>query len=1195
MTIAAARSFTEEQRAAIEARGGSVIVSANAGSGKTSVLVERFVRAVLDEGTAVGAILAITFSVKAADQLRQRIRARFLELGAEGPARAVVDANVSTIHGFCASVLRAHALRAGLDPGFAILDDVRAQRLAGEACDGAFDDALAAQGEAALDVMAAYEAPALRRLLGDLHGRLRSRGDAAPELPDPPPRRDLVPLRAELIDAARAAAASLGAARMDLKQVREALAALERCGALLEGDEELSLEGLASVALGNGATAELQGEECARYRQAHEAYRQACVDRRAEPVYTVVDTLLRAFTARYAQAKRAAGWVDFDDLELGVAELLRSRASVAESYARRFDLVMVDEFQDVNARQLAIVDAIARDNLFLVGDEFQSIYGFRHAELDLFRARRAELRRLGAARSLQTSFRAHAQVLDALNAAMRPRLGPDFMALRAGRALEADGEPPFVEVLVTEQRAWGDPPAQDAPAPDLGGLVAGTTRWRLAEARLLAQHARRLVDSTRYGYRDLVVLLRATGDMAVFERALEDQGIPTYLVGGRGYWRHPQVRDLVAWLSVLANPEDTLALYEVLASPLVGCSTDAMVLLAATAERLGQSPWGTLRGAVTQSGEGAEGLLERLEGNDREALTGFARRVMSERCTEVQGAIDEVIERAVVETGYDLRVLAMPGGQRRMANVRKLMRLAREHEAQEGRDLRGFLGLIDALAEDRWGSPAEGEAPVQSESDGPVDAAALDAVRIMTIHRAKGLEFPVVYVADLGRAPPSGADVVVVSDDGRVGVRLRTAEGDPAADAFDYRALVDERRSRDFEEEQRLFYVAMTRAEERLVLSGAIRRLDQWPEAKPGCSPLSWIGPAVVPGIAERLSAESPVLVDHDRLSWEDRPAPVRCLLNVPETIGTVLAPGSLAPVPAAASEVGAAALPPAPEPVPAPPRAAAVQRLSYSAFEDYARCGYRFYLERVAGLPPRELSAGARDGALGAPALLRGTVVHELLEHLDFTAPSPPSREQVRALAALHGGALDDESAGEVVALVERFAVSALRARLAAAGEVRREAPFAFPLAVDGLQSLLVTGVVDVMTTHGPDALVVDYKSDRVAADRSLDDVVERAYAAQRLIYALAALRAGAQHVEVIHCFLERPDELVVAQFAGADALRLETELRDLASGLLEERFEVSPRPNRELCSGCPGRGTLCSWELQATLASPPAALRGP
>lgn len=1187
MIVTGARpGFTEDQRAAIDAGVGSLIVTANAGSGKTSILVERFVQAVVRDGIEVDAILAITFTEKAAGHLRERIRARFIELGEVRRAQEVADAHISTIHGFCAAALRAQALSAGIDPSFAILDDVRSQRLTGEAFDAALERVLAIQGDAALDVLADYQVPAMRRAIDDLHARLRSRGHAAPELPPAPAVEDVEGLRSELAAAGRAAAAKLGKGRLELKSVGDALAALERCHDLLAraDPEDPLLAGLDSVVLANGGVPELEDEECAGYRRALKAYRQALVNRRAGPVYGVVAALLCAFTDRYAELKRTRGWLDFDDLELCFGELLRSRPGVADRYARRFALVMVDEFQDVNAQQLAIVDAIARDNLFLVGDELQSIYAFRHADVQLFRTRRAELRRVGAARSLQTNFRSHEQILDALNAGIGKRLGPDFLPLLAGRAVDPDGAAPLVEVLVTEQRAWED---RGPDAPDLGEAPPGARRWRLAEARLLAQHVHELVQGTRYCYRDVVVLLRATGDMGVFERALEDQGVPTYLVGGRGYWRHPQVRDLVAWLAVLANPQDTLALYGVLASPLVGCSSDGLVVLAAAAERMGATAWSTLREAVAPGS--SDGLLDRLDGSDRAALTTFVRRAVHERSHMAQLPIDELIERAVTETGYDLAVLAMPGGQRRMANVRKLMRLAREHEPEEGRDLRAFLSLVDQLADDWWGAPSEGEAPVQSESEGPVEASALDAVRIMTIHRSKGLEFPVVYVADLGRAPPSVGDVIALGEDGRVGVRLRTAEGG-GDDAFDYRDLVDERKQRDFDEEQRLFYVAMTRAQERLVLSGSIRRMDKWPELKPGCPPLSWIAPALVPEIAERLSAESPVLLDECRLEYRGRAVAVGCRLNIPATIGAVLAERSLAPLPTPEVEQPAENLPPAPAAPPPAPPTALVGRLSYSALAEYARCGYRFYLQRALGLPTREPSGGPGHD-VAAPALLRGTVVHELLERLDLATPATPSLAEVRALAASHGGGLDDETASEVIALVEAFARSALRARLAAAAEVRREAAFAFSLPAGEAQPLLITGVVDAMTTTGADALVVDYKSDRLSGQAPAE-IVARAYGTQRLVYALAALRAGAEHVEVVHCFLERPDEPVVAQFSRGDAPALETALAALAAGVVDECFEVSGRPNRELCTGCPGRGTLCSWPLEATLADPPGEL---
>jgi ATP-dependent exoDNAse (exonuclease V) beta subunit len=306
-----------------------------------------------------------------------------------------------------------------------------------------------------------------------------------------------------------------------------------------------------------------------------------------------------------------------------------------------------------------------------------------------------------------------------------------------------------------------------------------------------------------------------------------------------------------------------------------------------------------------------------------------------------------------------------------------------------------------------------------------------------------------------------------------------------------------------------------------------------------------------------------------------------------------VLACGSPAPVPTAPAQAGVEA-PPAPEPPPAPRTAALVDHVSYSALEDYRRCGYRFYLQRALRLPARELPGAAppRAGAAGEgpPALLRGTVVHELLERLDFAAPAAIAPAEVQALATAHGGALTGADAEEIVALVQRFAASALCARLAAAGDPRREAPFAFPLEIPAAEPPLVTGVVDAMARTGDLALIIDYKSDRVG-DVALEPLVERAYGTQRLIYALAALRAGAAAVEVVHCFLERPGEPITARFERSQTPALEHELAALVRGIRDERFEVSAAPNRELCVGCPGRGTLCTWDVEATLRDPAAA----
>jgi len=253
---------------------------------------------------------------------------------------------------------------------------------------------------------------------------------------------------------------------------------------------------------------------------------------------------------------------------------------------------------------------------------------------------------------------------------------------------------------------------------------------------------------------------------------------------------------------------------------------------------------------------------------------------------------------------------------------------------------------------------------------------------------------------------------------------------------------------------------------------------------------------------------------------------------------------------------------------------------LSYSALAAYARCGYRYYLERELGLPERP--AGDAPGRRsGLDARARGVLVHELLEGLDFASPRAPDVAAVHVAAEGRGIAISASEAGGIAGLVSGFQSSELYRRLAAAQDVQREREFTFALA----DNVLVTGVIDVLAWEDDGrALVVDYKSDAVG-DADLEAVVADLYETQRRLYALAALRAGAASVEVTYSFLERPETPVVAAFAAGDARALEATLHGVAAGLLKGEFPVTSSPHRDLCLTCPGRRALCSWPEEMTL----------
>jgi ATP-dependent helicase/nuclease subunit A len=1195
--------FTAEQREAIERRDGPLFLQAGAGSGKTRVLAERFVRAVCDDGVAVDAILAITFTEKAAAELKERIRRRFVELGEREHAREAEAAWISTIHGFCSRVLRTHALAAGLDPEYRVLDEVEAERIAVDAFDRALQDFLGRDAPDRVDLAAAYGADRLARMVRTVHARLRSRGERRPRLPEiepPVPRGE----RERLAAAVRAAARELGGADATRKAIADALRQLERCGNALEdlpegepGDPARFEE----LAVRRGNTAALRTPAFEELAEAEKGWVIACKAQREYLDYTLLRELLELYDARHEELKEAASALDFEDLELRARDLLRESEPLREHYLERFAHVMVDEYQDTNELQNSLLELVSRDNLFTVGDELQSIYLFRNADVNVFRGRRDKAAERGAVRRLTGNFRSRRELLDVLNPAFASVWGQGFQPLRAQEPERAPRLSPSVDLLVVDDKRgrWDELAESRGEGDELFGFtMRRTTPWRVAEARLLAKRVDELTRGGPFEPGDVAVLLRAATDMAVYERALAERGLPTYAVGGRGYWGQQQTADLRAYLAVLANPHDELALYNLLATPLVGASLDAVVLVGLCARRLKRDPWWALEQAFLEGGDGSDGLADALPAIDRERLAAFVHRLVAERAVAGRLSLETLIDRAVTGSGYDRAVLAMPSGARRMANVRKLMRLAREYEARSGRDLRGFIDLLDQqdLMQAR-----EGEAPLEVEG--------MEAVRIMTIHAAKGLEFPVVCVADLGRHARGDDLGLQVTTDGRVGLRLASLTG--AAGNSKALERIREEQEREHEaEERRILYVAMTRAQEHLVVSGATD-LEKWPEAKPLDAPMTWVWRALASGLPDAAAGGPEALIAHRH---EGRSAEVRCLVCSPATLDALLGPDDRKPSPDRARPAEELAVEPPPlaplETRPALP----VSRLSYSALESYGRCGYRFYLERVlqlrdwsvpelpataapvaeeaaedGGEGPAEagIAAGAEPPPAALPLLLRGSVVHQLLEGMDLSRGEVPGDDEIAARIEQAGAAPTEADVADVRSLLTGFAGSELRRRLGAARRLRRELPFAFTLDVDG-RELLVTGVLDVHAAEERGMLVVDYKSDHLA-ERTPDQVVEEDYATQRVVYALAALRAGAERAEVAYCFLERPDEPAVAVFAPDDAPALERRLLELAAGVLEARFEPSDRPHRGLCQFCPGQPALCSWEPERTFAELP------
>ncbi|MGI8631728.1 MAG: UvrD-helicase domain-containing protein, partial [Solirubrobacterales bacterium] len=867
-------SPTPEQRAAVETRDRHVLLEAGAGTGKTSALVDRFCASVLDDEVPVGRICAFTFTDRAAGEMRDRIRIRLRSLANEAQAsedheraaelrthvRAMEGAWISSIHGFCRRLLSSHPVAAGLDPRFRVLDPSEADRLAARAFEQALQDAVDTHGDDAVQLAAAFRVEGLQAMVRSAYSELRSRGERHPRLPEPS-ASDPGPCLANLASSAREALAEITELSNTAAEgwrgcIRRSIAIAERA----DGPEGLEMAELDGCVVTSKAKT-FQGMAAQGWKDALDATIRCVAEATHEGRYRALQALVAAYSERYEEAKGRRGALDFEDLQLDAVGLLRTVPSVATRWQERFDHLLVDEFQDTNELQLSLIEQLAgpATRRFVVGDEFQSIYGFRNADIEVFRSqrRRAEAAEDWTKLALRGNFRSHPDILAVVNALGTASLD-GFAPLTAGRepTEPAPGPTgPRVEMLVTDLAGWRDEDVRDAAGSDLDAPAT-----RIAEARALAERLRELHDEG-VPRQDMVVLLRAfAGSVDAYEDALERYGLDPYVVGGRGYWSHQQVTDTLNLLGVVANPLDDKALAGTLASPAVSVTPDTLWLLRRAA---GSAPlWEMIDRWVAPDADGesaapvaAEALApgdgsapqlsldlpaaggdgpgidadadrrreqQRWTGEildaDRERLVTFAARLRDLRARAATLSLERLVDETVSAFDYDLALLSKAAGARRMANVRKLGRLAREYEEHEGHDLRGFL---DEAAE-RTERDVEGEAATQAENH--------DGVRILTVHAAKGLEFAVVAVAELGRGLLSGGSPPALrfgtpaagSSAPRVGVKMARLGRDGIA-LYDFEPLSDEAKEMESAEERRLAYVAATRAEQRLLLSGTAK------------------------------------------------------------------------------------------------------------------------------------------------------------------------------------------------------------------------------------------------------------------------------------------------------------------------------------------------------------------------------------
>lgn len=1200
-------AWTNEQQAAIDSRGQTLLLSAAAGSGKTAVLVERIIRRLLDKEYPIDIteLLVVTFTKAAAAEMRDRIGTALMKALSETKDPRVErqlallpSAQISTLHAFCQHVIRKYFYTIDLDPAFSIAGEEELNLLRRQVLEDVFlsyyeddekasilypladmfgsdrgDDVLmdtvsrmytyarslawpehwlkeAAQAydvapDAVIDdmVWAGPIKDAVRRILeedarlydGVLY-HLRQREAFAPACDT------FVAEQAALRQAAQARSwndLSRFVRAIDfprLKSLRKLSdddkAVWERCKKVRDDVKKDVIKTLQSVYFSATPEEWLDGM------------------RAMKPVMDGLVTLTLDFAKAYGAAKKEKGWIDFSDLEHFCLQILLAPdaspehpmpSAAAEELRSQYEEVFIDEYQDTNGVQELITRLVSgEDNRFMVGDIKQSIYRFRLADPTLFLEKYQSFSRdekaVQRCIDLGRNFRSVPVVLDAVNTVFSRAMTAEAAGMDYG-----EREKLYAGRQAPDDERWiGGPVEVDiVPTPSDEEDDDGSTAFE-KECRFIAARIGELLASGRMAarkdgtleplsYRHIVVLLRSmAGKADVLIQALQEGGIPAYAEQSGGYFAAVEVQVMLALLRCIDNPEQDLAMAAVLRSPLVGLDETALAGVRLASDG---TLWQNLPAFVASLPDGVD---------EKEDLQQFMDAFDSWRTYSRRHGVAELLQRLYDDTAYVDFVGAMPGGDVRQANLKALYDRARQYEEAGFRGLFRYLQLMDKMKEDGLDlAPAK----VVSEKE--------DVVRIMSIHKSKGLEFPVVFVADMGKAfnRRDTQDQILFHNRLGIGLKQYDPEWRMSYPTLIWSGIAAQLRWEGTAEEERILYVAMTRARDQLILTGHNSHIDHdWQRWTSRLNPaqaksyFDWVMPAALAPFGAKADA------DYARpgAAWQDAVWQVRIARAVPA--GTVeegaydgeprleaLRRGDLTgtPVPSWLDEQLSWQYA-----YPQAVRTAAkfsvsevkrrYQELHSDELQDEADLSVPAAVviptapgedDAFAALPP--WLAGEEAAVSGAQ---RGTALHKALQYITPAADQTTATLRHEIDAFVRQGLLSREEAKLVyVPALAAFCQSDIGRRMAESPELHREYPFTVLLAggdplpeTETGEQILIQGVIDCLFREDDAWILVDYKSDRLETA----DAFRSRYAVQLALYKRAVEQITHRPVEETYIY---------------------------------------------------------------------------
>ncbi len=778
---------TREQNMAITTIDKNLAVNAGAGTGKTKVLTERFIyilqKGNLEKGKEIESIVAITFTNKASQEMKERIREEIKKrfpLGREWRRyyKDMEKANISTIHSFCGNILRENALKAGIDPMFKVLDEREGELLLEETI-----LALLLQGieedENIYNMVRLFNRDDLDKIgeeIKSIYYKIRTVGYSFEEV------RDMtlsyihsIKLDPNLIQYIKDTFIYLIDNSRKGSKIKK-LQADPIWESFYKGTySDKDLVSILEYLRDNIGT---NSKEKERIEALNAAINKALLikEREYEWLYETVLNLLIYIDREYSQKKDELGMLDYDDLQILVLKLLEDE-SIRREYQDRYKYIMVDEFQDTNEVQKRIFyslcsakEKLDRGNLFIVGDPKQSIYGFRGADLQVFYDVMEDIEEISGQKAitLDKNFRTVDTVLNFINSIFSSLMEKNYTSLKNFHTSNND-----IDVEILEKEDLEIPPNVDR-----------NEYYTYYESRLIASRIKELVEAGTFKYGDFALLFRATTLDYVYEEALKEFGIPYYNLAGKGFYQSQEIVDLMNGLKAISNRYDTISILGFLRSPMVGLSDRTIYWLLRHRKK---DMLKTLYEDIPYIGEEEKVKIEK------------AKKILNELIEKKDlYGVHQLLRELIDKTYYLEALLLHQNGKQMVSNVYKFTELAEDFHRNYTGSLEDFIDYIT-----REKATQESQAKIQSE-----DA---DVVKLMTIHKSKGLQFPVVVIPQMARAfnyqQPYG-----LLDKNR-GLGLKYDKVSPF-----YDQIKEETKDKEYEENKRILYVAMTRAEKRLII-----------------------------------------------------------------------------------------------------------------------------------------------------------------------------------------------------------------------------------------------------------------------------------------------------------------------------------------------------------------------------------------